>query len=46
MAARSSIRRVVAQLSDYKSGAASVLIQKEDILNSLDQLMKSGKGKQ
>ncbi len=46
MAARSSIRRVVAQLRDDKSGSASVLIQKEDILNSLDQLMKSGKGKQ
>jgi transitional endoplasmic reticulum ATPase len=46
MAARSSIRRVVSQLADDKSSPASVLITKEDVTLSLEQLIKSGRGMQ
>lgn len=43
MAARSSIRRVVSKLTDDKSIAASVLITKDDIMLSLEQLVKSAR---
>ncbi|MFN7841287.1 MAG: CDC48 family AAA ATPase [Pirellula sp.] len=46
MAARSSIRRVVSQLADDKSSSASVLITREDVTLSLEQLIKSGRGMQ
>jgi transitional endoplasmic reticulum ATPase len=46
MAARSSIRRIVAHLTDDTSRSSSVLITKEDITRSLDELIKSRRGQQ
>jgi transitional endoplasmic reticulum ATPase len=46
MAARSSIRRIVSQLTDDTSRSSSVLITKEDIARSLDELIKSTRGQQ
>lgn len=45
MAARSSIRRVVEQTKSDNLAAATVLITRQDIFDSLDELLKSGKGK-
>lgn len=45
MAARSSIRRVVEQTKSGELAAATVLITRQDIFDSLDELLKSGKGK-
>jgi hypothetical protein len=40
MAARSSIRREVADLRDDTPADSVLLIRKEDIMNSLDQLTR------